>query len=147
MIMLFWETIQCNKRFRAFIVDTDRGHDFIVLLLFYAIENRTDPTKQGIVRMCVFVIQTLSVEKKFATGLNQVFNKQETLPASIRIEDWQGTYGDFLVVVCILLVTDVATLTRFSQYIHLLPVAKESSMRSIQRYSRSSTTLPLIWRT
>ena len=48
MIMLFWETIQCNKRFRTFIVDTDRGHDFVILVLFYAIEYRTDPSKQEI---------------------------------------------------------------------------------------------------
>ena len=97
--MLFWETIQCNKRFRSFIVDTNRGHDLLVLILFYAIDNRADPTKQGIVRMCVFVLQTLSVEKNFALSLNKSFQKQETLPLAIRIEDWNGTYGDFLVVV------------------------------------------------
>lgn len=99
MIMLFWETIQCNKRFRAFIVDTDRGHDFIVLVLFYAIEYRTDPTKQGIVRMCVFVLQTLSAEDNFGPRLNKTFVKQETLPVSIRIENFAGTYGDYLVCV------------------------------------------------
>ena len=99
MIMLFWETIQCNKRFRSFIVDTERGHDFVILVLYYAIENRADPTKQGIVRMCVFVLQTLSVEENFGNGLNKAFLRQETLPAAIRIEDWGGTYGDFLIVV------------------------------------------------
>ncbi len=99
MIMLFWETIQCNKRFRSFIVDTERGHDFLILVLFYAIENRADPTKQGIVRMCVFILQTLSVEKSFGERLNSTFQKQEALPPSIRIENWTGTYGDFLIVV------------------------------------------------
>jgi hypothetical protein len=30
--MLFWEALQCNKRFRSFIIDTDRAHDFVVLV-------------------------------------------------------------------------------------------------------------------
>jgi hypothetical protein len=100
MIMLFWETIQCNKRFRSFVVDTERGHDFVILILYYAIVNRFHPTKQGIVRMCVFVLQTLSVEDNFGNRLNKTFQKQETLPAAIRIENWTGSYGDFLIVVC-----------------------------------------------
>ena len=103
MIMLFWETIQCNKRFRSFIVDTERGHDFTILILYYAIENRLDPSKQGIVRMCVFVLQTLSVEQNFGSQLNKTFRNQETLPASIRIDNWTGSYGDFLIVVRTLL--------------------------------------------
>lgn len=99
--MLFWETIQCNKRFRSFIVDTDRAHDFVVLILFYAISNRTDPSKQGVVRMCIFVLQTLSVEPSFGTRLNKRFQGQELLPQAIRIHNFRGSYADFLIVVCL----------------------------------------------
>ena len=105
MIMLFWETIQCNKRFRSFVVETERGHDFLILILFYAVENRADPAKQGIVRMCVFVLQTLSVEKSFGARLNKPFEKQETLPPALRIDNWKGTYGDFLIVTIHTLIT------------------------------------------
>ena len=63
MLVLFWELLQCNKRFRSFIIDTDRAHDFIVLVLYYAMEAKDDPARQGIVRMCVFILQTLSVER------------------------------------------------------------------------------------
>ena len=97
--MLFWETIQCNKRFRSFIVDTERGHDFIVLILFYALEYRTDPTKQGVVRMCVFVLQTLSGEENFGTNLNKKFEGQDSLPPAIKIDNFDGTYADFLISV------------------------------------------------
>ena len=97
--MLFWETLQCNKRFRSFIVDTDRGHDFVILILFYALEYRTDATRQGVVRMCVFVLQTLSTEENFGKGLNKQFEGQESLPPAIRLENFSGTYGDFLVTV------------------------------------------------
>ncbi|KAI9744171.1 MAG: hypothetical protein M1818_002323 [Claussenomyces sp. TS43310] len=97
MIMLFWEITQCNKRFRSFIIDTDRSHDFVILLLFYALEYRLDASRQGVVRMCVFLLQTLSVEPNFGTSLNKRFESQETLPASIRIQGFRGTYADHLI--------------------------------------------------
>lgn len=99
MIMLFWEITQCNKRFRSFIVDTERAHDFIILILFYALEYKSDASKQGVVRMCAFLLQTLSVEKNFGVNLNKPFEAQETLPPVIRIQGFRGTYADFLIQV------------------------------------------------
>lgn len=95
-LMLFWELIQCNKRFRSFIIDTDRAHDFVVLALFYALEYKNEATKQGVVRMCAFLLQTLSVEQSFGSHLNKTFEGQESLPVSIRINGFTGTYADFL---------------------------------------------------
>lgn len=95
--MLFWEITQCNKRFRSFIIDTDRSHDFVILILFYALEYKLDPSRQGVVRMCVFLLQTMSVEPNFGKNLNKRFEAQDTLPASIRIQSFNGTYADFLV--------------------------------------------------
>jgi len=100
MIMLFWEITQCNRRFRSFIVDTERAHDFIILILFYALEYKNDASKQGVVRMCAFLLQTLSVEENFGINLNKHFEAQETLPPVIRIQGFRGTYGDFLIQVC-----------------------------------------------
>ena len=97
--MLFWEALQCNKRFRSFIVDTDRAHDFVVFALFYAMEYKTDPSKQGVVKMCVFVLQTLSVEPNFGKRLNKIFENQDSLPPSIRLANFSGTYADHLVIV------------------------------------------------
>ncbi|KAK4110777.1 hypothetical protein N656DRAFT_799897 [Canariomyces notabilis] len=95
--MLFWEITQCNKRFRSFIVDTERAHDFIILILFYALEYKNDASKQGVVRMCAFLLQTLSMEKNFGVNLNKAFEAQDTLPPAIRISGFVGTYGDFLI--------------------------------------------------
>jgi len=99
--MLFWEALQCNKRFRSFIIDSNRAHDFIVLCIFYAIEYKTDASKQGVVRMCVFVLQTLSVEPSFGKNLNKKFEAQETLPQSIRLSNFKGSYADFLIMVSV----------------------------------------------
>lgn len=99
IIMLFWEITQCNKRFRSFMIDTQRAHDFVILILFYATEYKADASKQGVVRMCAFLLQTLSVEKNFGVNLNKHFEGQDTLPAIIRIPGFQGTYADFLIQV------------------------------------------------
>ena len=46
--------------------------------------------------MCVFLLQTLSVEANFGASLNKRFEAQETLPASIRVASFKGTYADYL---------------------------------------------------
>jgi hypothetical protein len=101
MLMLFWETLQCNKRFRSFIIDSNRSHDFLVLCVFYATEHKSDASKQGIVRMCIFILQTMSAEPAFGKSLNNPFEAQETLPQSIRLLKFRGSYGDFLIMVCL----------------------------------------------
>jgi hypothetical protein len=97
MLVLFWELLQCNKRFRSFIIDTDRAHDFIVLVLYYAMDAKDDPARQGIVRMCVFILQTLSVEPTFGRRLNKPFIGQDSLPSILRIPNFHGTYADYLI--------------------------------------------------
>ncbi|KAG8529681.1 uncharacterized protein KY384_005162 [Bacidia gigantensis] len=97
MIMLFWETLQCNKRFRSFIIDGKR-HEYMILMLFYAFEYRFDAAKQGVVRMCAFVLQTLSTEVNFAKLLNEELEGQDSLPPIIRVPDFQDSYADFLII-------------------------------------------------
>lgn len=99
MLMLYWELLQCNKRFRSFIVDSNRAHDFMVICIFYAMEHKTDPAKQGVVKMCIFILQTLSVEPGFGKNLFKKFEAQDTLPQSICLPNFRGTYGDFLIIV------------------------------------------------
>ncbi|KAI2793577.1 hypothetical protein POX_a00158 [Penicillium oxalicum] len=96
MLILFWETLQCNKRFRSFIIDSNRSHDFLILCVFYAIEYRTEPSKQGVVRLCIFILQTMSAEPNFGKSLNMKFEAQETLPQSIRLLNFRGSYADYL---------------------------------------------------
>ena len=81
------------------MIDSDKGHEFTVLVLFYALEYKLDAAKQGVVRMCVFVLQTLTTEPNFGKRLNQKFEGQEGLPPSIRLADFDGTYADFLIIV------------------------------------------------
>jgi hypothetical protein len=69
----------------------------VILILFYILEYKLDPAKQGVVKMCAFLLQTLSVEQNFGASLNKTFEAQETLPTTIRIQGFNGSYADFLV--------------------------------------------------
>jgi hypothetical protein len=71
----------------------------MTLIIFYAMEYKSDLSKQGVVRMCVFVLQTLSTEPNFGKLLNRDFETQDTLPATVKLNDFRGTYADFLVIV------------------------------------------------
>jgi hypothetical protein len=102
MLMLFWEALQCNKRFRSFIIDSNRSHEFVISCLFYAIEYRNDPSKQGVVKLCIFILQTLSVEASFGKSLNINFEAQDTLPTSIRLTGFRGSYADYLIIVSLI---------------------------------------------
>ena len=97
--MLFWEALQCNRRFRSFLIDSDRAHDFLIFTIFYAYQHKGDAAQQGVVRMCVFVLQTLSVERPFASNLNKSFEGQDSLPLLIRIPGFHGSYADFFIIV------------------------------------------------
>ncbi|KKF96877.1 Protein HID1 [Ceratocystis platani] len=69
VLMLFWEVTQSNKRFRAFIVDTEKCHEFV----------------------------TLSVERNFGVNLNVLFEGHNSLPMVMRIPGFRGSYADFLI--------------------------------------------------
>lgn len=57
--------------------------------------------------MCVFVLQTLSTEPKFGMSLNKRFEGQNTLPVSVRIPSFSGTYADYLIIVRFAMVAKV----------------------------------------
>ena len=147
MIILFWETLQCNKRFRSFVIDTDRAHDFIILVLFYALENKSDLARQGVVRMCVFLLQTLSAEPSFGKSLNKRFEGQGSLPVSIRIPGFHGTYADYLIMVSETLAHRRTKTDKLSPSLPSLRPAKGDCRPSTPLYLLSSTTLPPTSRT
>lgn len=100
LISFVWEFVQCNKRFRRFLIDTGRVVDYVIILLYHAIDSKDDPTKQGVLRMCIYVLQTFSTEDNFAQQCNHIFRHSETLPPAMRIANFHGSYTDFLICVC-----------------------------------------------
>lgn len=102
MIMLFWEALQCNSAFRTYISESNLIHEFFVLCVFYAMEHRMDPARHGIAKMCVFVLQTMSVEPGFGKRMNEKIKGYSTSPARQRLPDLSdsfSSFGDFLIMV------------------------------------------------
>lgn len=54
----------------------------------------------GLVRMCACMLQTLSKDRAFGRTLNRPFDGHASLPANVRIHNFHGTYGDYLICVC-----------------------------------------------
>ncbi|KAJ5089124.1 hypothetical protein N7532_007808 [Penicillium argentinense] len=148
ILILFWETLQCNKRFRSFIIDSNRSHDFLILCIFYAMEYRNDPSKQGVVRMCIFILQTMSAETTFGKSINMKFEAQETLPQSIRLPRFRGSYADFLIIsIHVLMTTSKGNLdTVYPSLLiilnniapHIQHVSPSASSKIIQLFSSMS---------
>lgn len=99
--------------------------------------------------MCAFLLQTLSVEPNFGPSLNKVFEGQDSLPASIKINGFRGTYADFLVQAIYALITTsqgklsaiypalLAVINNIAPYIEGLSAA--SSSRLLQLFSSMSS--------
>ncbi|KAI9241942.1 MAG: high-temperature-induced dauer-formation protein-domain-containing protein [Podila humilis] len=96
-LILCWKTLELNKRFRTYLLETNRVLDILVILLYFCMEYKQDPTHIGLLRMCAFMLQTLSKDKAFGKSLNKVFDGHASLPANVRIHNFHGTYGDYLI--------------------------------------------------
>ncbi|KAI8968903.1 high-temperature-induced dauer-formation protein-domain-containing protein [Mycotypha africana] len=98
MMMLCWKLLELNNRFRNYLIETERVLDLMVVALYYASENKLDPSQIGLVRMCAFILQELSSNQTFSVKLNEAFIGHASLPTSIRIPNFEGTYADYLIL-------------------------------------------------
>ncbi|KAI8094726.1 high-temperature-induced dauer-formation protein-domain-containing protein [Thamnidium elegans] len=98
VMMMCWRLIETNSRFTKYLVETDRVLDLTVALIFHAIDNKDKLSQIGLVRMCAFMLQTLSSNKDFSAKLNTHFATHSSLPSSIRLYAFNGTYADFLII-------------------------------------------------
>ncbi|KAI8062826.1 high-temperature-induced dauer-formation protein-domain-containing protein [Gilbertella persicaria] len=98
MMMLCWKLLEVNNRFRNYLIETERALDLMIVLLYYATENKLDPSQVGLVRMCSFILQTLSSDRTFSVKLNKPFDGHASLPVNIRIPNFQGSYADYLIL-------------------------------------------------
>ncbi|GJE86851.1 high-temperature-induced dauer-formation protein-domain-containing protein [Phanerochaete sordida] len=92
IIIFFWKMIELNKKFRAFILESDRGMDVVAYLLCYGIEVKDKPEQHGLCRAISYIIQSLSAERAFGAKLASPIKVQ--LPAKAAV---LGNAGDFLI--------------------------------------------------
>ncbi|KAI9279691.1 high-temperature-induced dauer-formation protein-domain-containing protein [Umbelopsis sp. AD052] len=97
-MMLCWKLLEINQRFRQYLLETDRVLDLMVVLIYYAVNNRNNPAQIGLVRMSAFVLQTLSSDRAFGVKLNKTFDGHSSLPNSVRLPAFHGSYADFVII-------------------------------------------------
>ncbi|KIK59645.1 hypothetical protein GYMLUDRAFT_44080 [Collybiopsis luxurians FD-317 M1] len=91
-VIFFWKMIELNKRFRAYVLDSDQGTDLVAYILCYSLEIKDKPQQHGICRALSYIIQTLSAEPAF--GLRLTNPIKTSLPAKFTAS---GTAADFLI--------------------------------------------------
>ncbi|KAJ3867565.1 high-temperature-induced dauer-formation protein-domain-containing protein [Lentinula novae-zelandiae] len=91
-IVFFWKMIELNKRFRAYVLDSDQGIDLIAYLLCYNLEIKDKPQQHGICRALSYIVQTLSAEPTFGQRLTNPI--RASLPSKFPAS---GTAADFLI--------------------------------------------------
>ncbi|KAJ3723483.1 high-temperature-induced dauer-formation protein-domain-containing protein [Lentinula guzmanii] len=91
-IVFFWKMIELNKRFRAYVLDSDQGMDLIAYLLCYKMEIKDKPQQHGICRALSYIVQTLSAEPAF--GQRLTYPIKASLPSKFPAS---GTAADFLI--------------------------------------------------
>ncbi|KAK9389068.1 high-temperature-induced dauer-formation protein-domain-containing protein [Lipomyces mesembrius] len=157
LVMLFWELIRHNSRFRNYIISSDRIHDFVVLFLYYAHTFRLDVSRVGLVRLCAYVLQTISCDSVFSVRLNKSFDSHHALPSSMRISGWDsssagsgGTYADYLLLsIYSLITTSKGRLSALYPSLldiqinlspHIVNIGRLTCTRLIQLFSTLTTT-------
>jgi len=95
MVLFLWESLYTNRKYLHYVVESGRALDLMVLLTYYAKESQME----GIGRVCVFCLQTLSAEPSFGQLLNRSFDAHDTLPSSIQIKNFHGKYSDYFIMV------------------------------------------------
>ncbi|KAF8841173.1 hypothetical protein BDN67DRAFT_928885 [Paxillus ammoniavirescens] len=91
-IVLFWKMIELNKKFRAYLLDSDKAVDVLAHLLCYGLEIKDKPQQHGLCRALSYIIQTLSAEPAFGNKLS--LSIKVPVPAK-----WAspGTVADFMI--------------------------------------------------
>ncbi|KAL5529427.1 hypothetical protein ACEPAG_5412 [Sanghuangporus baumii] len=91
-IIFFWKMVELNKKFRTYILESEKAVDLMTYLLCYFMESKDKPEQHGLCRAISYILQTLSAEPAFNAKLSSPIRVQ--LPSK-----WacQGTAGDFMI--------------------------------------------------
>ncbi|KAJ7752084.1 high-temperature-induced dauer-formation protein-domain-containing protein [Mycena metata] len=91
-VILFWKMIELNKKFRGYLLESEKSMDLVAYLLCYALEIKDKPHQHGLCRAISYIVQTLSAEPSFGARLTRPVKAQ--LPTK-----WNapGTAADFFI--------------------------------------------------
>ncbi|KAH9842911.1 high-temperature-induced dauer-formation protein-domain-containing protein [Rhodofomes roseus] len=68
-VVFLWKMIDLNKKFRAYVLDSDKATDILAYLLCYGIEIKDKPQQHGLCRTISYIVQSISAERAFGQKL------------------------------------------------------------------------------
>ncbi|KAG2146949.1 high-temperature-induced dauer-formation protein-domain-containing protein [Suillus bovinus] len=141
-IVLFWKIVELNKKFRAYLLDSDKTVDVLAYLLCYSLEIKDKPQQHGLCRALSYIIQTLSAEPAFGNKLSSQINIQ--IPTKWASQGAShGTAGDFMInAPSILYPALIIALANAAPYFKNLSVV--ASNRLLQLFTSFSNPLFLL---
>ncbi|KAF5387064.1 hypothetical protein D9615_001793 [Tricholomella constricta] len=91
-VIFLWKMIELNKKFRIYVLQSEKSMDLVAYLLCYTLEIKDKPKQHGFCRALSYIIQTMSAEPGFGAKLTKPVKPQ--LPAK-----WNaaGTAADFMI--------------------------------------------------
>ncbi|KAH7889801.1 high-temperature-induced dauer-formation protein-domain-containing protein [Phlebopus sp. FC_14] len=91
-IIFLWKMIELNKKFRGYLLDSDKAADVLAYLLCYGLEIKDRPQQHGLCRALSYMTQSLSAEAAFGNKLSSSI--KVPIPAK-----WAtpGTAADFMI--------------------------------------------------
>lgn len=92
MVIFFWKMIELNKKFRSFVLESEKCNDVTAHLVCYLVELKDKPQQHGMCRTLSYILQTLSAEPAFGLKLQTPVRMQ--LPAKYQVP---GSAADFTI--------------------------------------------------
>ncbi|CAL1704126.1 unnamed protein product [Somion occarium] len=68
-VIFFWKMIELNKKFRAYVLDSDKAMDILAYLFCYGLDLKDKPEQHGLCRAISYIVQSLSAERAFGQKL------------------------------------------------------------------------------
>ncbi|EKM82993.1 hypothetical protein AGABI1DRAFT_69103 [Agaricus bisporus var. burnettii JB137-S8] len=93
-ILFCWKVLELNKKLRLYLLDSDKSMVLLAYLLTHALEVKDKPQQHGLCRALSYIVQTLSADSGFGSGLRKSVKGQ--IPAKYNNG---GTMADFLIQV------------------------------------------------
>lgn len=101
LLVLLWKFCDYNQKFLFYILKTSDILELLVPILYHISDARTDPSRIGLIHMCIFLLLLLSGERNFGVRLNKPFTSRGLIDVPL----FTGTHADLLIIVFHRLIT------------------------------------------
>lgn len=143
LIMLVWDLLQCNKKFKSYMIASDRMHEYLIILLYFIREKAVDTSKWNLVRLCSYELLYITADPAFAKLLSRKFSNQSIQSNIIQIPSFNGTFSDYLIVQLSKAITEKSSNINFMTSVFLNCIYNISPYTQMISYQAASALVHL----